>query len=182
MKIMINYDLIDKVREAKTGFSLHRFTMLMGFMNGLAMPVVILGAELGNEPVVDTLNTIFRMLFISGSQSLINSSFGKHSAIEKLRQLSIELNKICIETDSEMLKGTYQYNTEYNVDFESFPPKIIQNKYMMVPVHNDWGNNERSVKQEHAIGTRNYALSYGEPEKKKNYSYARRRVYNNKMN
>ena len=59
---------------------------------------------------------------------------------------------------------------------ESFPPKIVQEKYMMVPVNNDWGNNERSVKQEHVIGTRDYALSYGEPEKKKSYSYARRRA------
>lgn len=176
MKIMVNYDLIDKAREAKTGFSLHKFTVLMGFINGITMPAVILGAELGNEPVVETLDTIFRMLFISGSQSLVNSSFGKYYAVEKLRELSIKLNDICIETDTEMLMETYKYDVRYKVDFESFPPKIVQDKYMMVPVHNDWGNNERSVKQEHVIGSRNYVLSYGEPEKKKSYSYARRRA------
>lgn len=47
----------------------------------------------------------------------------------------------------------------------------------MVPVHNDWGNNERSLVQEHVVGTRDYVLSYGEPEKNKVYSYGRRRAY-----
>ena len=179
MKIIINYDLIDKVRQARTGFSLHKFTLLMGFTNGLTMPAMILGAELGNAPVADTLNNIFRTLCISGLNSFFYSSFGKSYAIESLRELSTRLSDICIEPDSELLKDAYQYDVEYSVNFNSFPPKLEQKKYIMVPVYNDWGNNERSVVQEHVIGTRSYALSYGEPEKKKNYSYVRRRALGN---
>ena len=48
----------------------------------------------------------------------------------------------------------------------------------MVPVHNDWGNNERAVMQEYVIGSSSYAISYGEPEKKKVYSYKTKRLIN----
>ena len=43
MKIIINYDLIDKVREANTGFSLRKFTTLVGLTNGLVIPPMIVG-------------------------------------------------------------------------------------------------------------------------------------------
>ena len=48
----------------------------------------------------------------------------------------------------------------------------------MVPVHSNWDNNERSLHQEHVIGTRYYDYSYGEPEKQKQYSYQMKRVIN----
>ena len=47
-----------------------------------------------------------------------------------------------------------------------------------MPVHNDWDNNERSLVQEHIIGTKEYFLSHGEPKSDKVYSYHTRRVIN----
>ena len=87
-----------------------------------------------------------------------------------------KLKDILIETDPTLLQDSYPYKTEYKVDFSSFPPHLEQTKYIMVPVHNDWGNNERSLMQEHIIGSRNYALSYGEPEEQKVYSLVPKRV------
>lgn len=177
-KICINYDLIDKAREAKTGFSLHKFTVLMGLCNGLTIPFVLLGAQLGDAPAVEVLETLLRNFFISGLHSTVNSSFGKNRAIEELKKLSRELNNICIETDDEALTETYLYDVKYSVDFESFPPKIVQEKYVKVPVNDrGWGNNERPLIQEHVIGSRVYLLSYGEPnEKEGKCSLVRRRV------
>ena len=180
MKIIVNYDLIDKVREAKTGFSLHKYIKVVGLVNGMTVPAMLLGAQIGGMPIIEMTDEILRnflySLWCNLGISFSFSFYRKEMSMEQLRELSAKLRNVCIETDSEMLKGTYKYDVEYKVNFESFPPKIVQEKYMMVPVNNDWGNNERSVKQEHVIGTRDYALSYGEPEKKKSYSYARRRA------
>lgn len=177
MKIIINYDLIDKVREANTGFSLRKFTTLVGLTNGLVIPPMIIGSELGNVPLTDTLESILRILCISSLQSFGYSYFGKYSAIENLRELSKKLKDIYVETDSELLKESYQYDIEYSINFDSFPPKLEEKKYIMVPVYNEWGSNERSLVQEHVVGSRTFALSYGEPEKNKIYSYGRRRAY-----
>ena len=177
---MVNYDLIDKVREAKTGFSLHKYVKTVGLVNGVMIPTMLLGAQIGGVPIVELTDDILRnfgySLWCNLWISFGYSFFRKDMAIEQLRELSTKLNSICIETSPELLKGVYQYDVEYNVCFDSFPPKIVQNKYMMVPVNNYWENNERAVKQEHVIGTRDYELSYGEPVKKKSYSYARRRL------
>ena len=81
MKIIINYDIIDKVREANTGFSLRKFTTLVGLTNGLVIPPMIIGSELGNVPLTDTLESILRILCISSLQSFGYSYFGKYSAI-----------------------------------------------------------------------------------------------------
>lgn len=51
-------------------------------------------------------------------------------------------------------------------------------KHVQYDLHNDWGNNERILHQEHVIGTKAYDLSYGEPEKEKVYSYQIKRVIN----
>ena len=184
MKIMINYDLIDKAREAKTGFSLHKYTRVVGFTNGIAIPAMLLGAYIGNTEASYVIQSMLRLfgysLFYNAVHAVCFSVFRKQDACLDLEKLSSELNRFCVETDAELLKSAYKYHVEYGVDFSSFPPKVEQKKYIMVPVHNDWGNNERSVLQKHAIGSLSYALSYGEPEKKKTYSYKTRRLLNSR--
>lgn len=170
MKIMINYDLIDKAREAKTGFSLHKYTKVVGFTNGIAIPAMLLGAYIGNTEASYVIESVLRLfgysLFYNAVNVLCMVVFRKRDACLDLEKLSRELNRICIETDAELLKSAYKYYVEYGVYFSSFPPKFEQKKYIMAPVHNDWGNNERSVLQEHIIGSSSYALSYGEPKKR----------------
>lgn len=101
----------------------------------------------------------------------------KQIAIQNLKDLSYQLKNIFVDTDYEKLQETQLYKTEYDVRFEdSIFPEIMQKKYMMVPINNDWGNNERSLMQEHIIGSREYALSYGEPEKEKVLSLTPKRV------
>ena len=181
MKIMVNYDLIDKIRESKTGISLCRYTTVVGFTNAIGIPMISLGSYLGNASLGDTLELVLKLfgysLFYNGIQAFGYSFFRKKEAVEELAKLSMKLKDICVETSPELLKSAYQYEVNYSINFDSFPPKIEQKKYIMVPVENYWGNNERSLMQEHVIGTRDYALSYGEPEKKKVYSYMKKRTF-----
>lgn len=114
-----------------------------------------------------------------GINDWASAKFNKVRSEQELSDLAKRLCDMCIETDSELFKSSYPYKTEYRLNFDSFPPQFEQRKYIMVPVHNDWGNNERSLVQEHNIGTRVYTLSYGEPEKNKVYSYTKSRFFNN---
>ena len=182
MKIIINYELMDKVQEAKTGFSLKKYKQKLGFYLGVVGLARFSAVAIGGMPIEEALKgMIFPTIYGSsyfGISDWSMSKYRKESAEQELRNLSQRLKDTFIETDSELLKNSYAYHTEYKLNSENFPPKIEEHKYIMVPVHNDWGNNERSLHQEHFVGTREYALSYGEPEKQKQYSYQMKRVIN----
>lgn len=180
MKIIINYELMDKVQEAKTGFSLKKYKQKLGFYLGVVGMARFAAVTIGGMPVEDAIEgMIFPIIYGSSCFALhdwVGSKFTKVASEKQLRELSQKLRDIFVETDSELLKESYTYQTEYKLNSEKFPPKLEEHKYIMVPVHNDWGNNERSLHQEHIVGTRDYILSYGEPEKEKVYSYATKRA------
>ena len=58
-KIWINYDLIDKVREGNTGFSLHKYFKVVAFVNGIMISAKLLGASLGGLPLNEIIFNIF---------------------------------------------------------------------------------------------------------------------------
>ena len=180
MKILVNYDLIDKAREARCGFSLHRFGQVVGLSAGLLFPTRILGGTLGGESPEKIMAGLClcgtQIIAITGFNHLGFAPFNKIKSNEQLDELSTKLGYIYVNTDADKLKQSYQYEVKYDLNTDVFPPQLEQKKYIMVPVYNDWDNNERSLVQEHIIGTNQYALSYGEPEKQKVYSLGTKRM------
>lgn len=175
MKIMINYNLLDKVREAKTGLSLDKIKSRVLGCSSLALPVFAIDNILGTEPPVEFLGDIaFCLIYYSLYYGLTLKLFPgdtKEKAERDLTALSYKLKDIFVDTDAELLKDSICYKTEYEVNFkDSTLPRIEQKKYLTVPVHSDWDNNTRSLLQEHVIGSREYALSHGEPKEQKVYS------------
>lgn len=170
MKLVINYDLLEKIFEAKHGISLAELKLELKIYTTITIPFSILEySETGNLPSTIIYSTIAITNGLLAGR-IIEMSFldmYKSRAKKHLSELANELNHYCIETNEELIKKAKKYKTEYGLDTESFPPKLMQKKYIMVPVHNNWGNNERSLVQEHIIGSKEYALSYGEPEEKK---------------
>ena len=180
MKIRTNFDLIEKTILAKRGFSMKEYTKdvieSIIIANTVCSPIFVLGgaptrilAQLfcGSIPISITIN---------GASNLLVMNIKKEYSKTTLVNFANQLGDIYFDTDAEMLMNANLYKREYKISRESFPPKIVEHKYIMVPVNNDWGNNERSLHQEHIIGTRYYDYSYGEPEKEKVYSYARKRA------
>ncbi len=170
MKININYELMDTIRSSQKGFSLKKFKTVMLLTNSLVIPLVISTNTAIGEGATETIKTILWCLSYSGMHNtllgLANAPSNKQKAIENLQSLIPELNRHCIETDMDLITATENYKTKYSLNFDSFPPRIIQSKYLAVPVHNDFGNNERFLVQEHFIGDRTYTLSLGEPKEK----------------
>ncbi len=183
MKIMVNYDLIDKAREAKTGFSLNKYIFSVGLSNAIVIPSMLLGAHLGGRDFASVLEpmltTFGYSLFYNTMHFLLYKGYCKDRAMIALNKLALELDKICFDTDAQLLTEVYKYDVKYEFNFDNFPTKLVQKKYIMIPIHNNWGNNERSLVQEHIVGTCSYVLSYGGPENKKTNLYTKTKTLNN---
>lgn len=182
MKIRMNYELMEQISFAKSGISLKRCgTQIMHkttFVTAIVTPILAIDGLTLNEIYEEymLLLTLYSVVF--SSAEIISSPFGKRNGKRNLQKIANKLKDIYINTTPEMLMDAKRYKTEFKLNCENFPPKLEEHKYIMVPVNNDWGNNERSLHQEHVIGTRDYDYSYGEPEKQKQYLYQMKRVIN----
>lgn len=87
-------------------------------------------------------------------------------AMEELCDLSLKLNQLNIKISGELLLDSIEYYKEHKfVLSENGIPGVMQNKFINIPVYNDGDIEETSILQEHKIGTRQYVLSLGSPNK-----------------
>lgn len=182
MKIRTNYELMSEIILAKKGMSLQHYAKNVVKYSALGMVMVLPIIAIDGLTKAELLEQVayFSKAYppVYGVTEILLSPFVKRVAIKNLRELANQLGSIYIDTTAEMLMDSRRYKTEYKLNCEKFPPKLEEHTYIMVPVNNEWGNNERSLHQEHIIGTSDYDFSYGEPEEKKVYSYRRQRVIN----
>ena len=172
MKLRINYDVMDKISEAKKGYSLKRCAKRVGAMFAISsslstMNNLIAGSDprelLIVYPMHIAIHTSYTAMYTFGL-----SGITKSLAERSLQKLTNELPNICVRTNYESLLNTYPYKTKYRLDLDGKFPKVEQKKYMKIPVSDEYfGDREIPIVQEHIIGSRNYDLSFGEYEKKK---------------
>lgn len=179
MKIIINYDLLQRIAEAKKGFSLIRTSK-----NALIIVTCFQCIELLSKAL--TINSIdFQrwlegfltllpfdyLLTILGAGAILSiSGVIRREAIDDLDKLASKLNYLNIDTDDNLLLNSYKYHMEYAFDFENKIPSLIQKKYINIPVTNK--NEEVSILQEHIIGTNTYVISKAKYEKQRQYRLA----------
>lgn len=168
MKISVDFDMIRKVNEANTGFSIN-------YMRSKMITGTIILAGISALSNIDSINEFARDFSGSfGIFCLINipSSFLsirpiKLIANEQIDSLCSKLEDIDVYTNPDSLKDARVYNSEHKLSFsEGSLPKLHQNKYILVK--NNAGE-DVSILQEHVVGSRSYSLSVGEPEKQKQY-------------
>lgn len=180
MKILINYDLMDKAREAKSGFSLKKHVRAVGSCMALASPFLVVDATIGEKAPLEMFGRIGGwFLYYCGFFWLSQKSragLTMERAELELNSLAYKLKDIYVDTNAELLQDTTSYKTEYSVKFDSILPKVEQRKYLTVPVNSAWDNNTRSLVQEHIIGSKEYALSHGEPKEQKVYSLGAKKM------
>lgn len=175
MKLVINYDLVDKIAEAKQGYSLKRCVKrTLGFA-GISTLIGAPDNLIRGNISPDLLIEISSFLAIHGGYTATFAWAFKgmtmESAQRNLSSLVKELRRSCIRTDEEAILESRKYKSEYNVNFDSRVPSLEQKKYFMVPIHDEIvGDKEISIMQEHIVGTREYVLSLGEPKEQKVYS------------
>ena len=166
MKIRVNYDLLDKINESKTGISINRTNtkhfLVVGLASLLNLPNIILSSNR-----VATLITYLTIInLISSLHRGIENKESKNNNIElsinDLKMLSKLLRSYNVNTDYELLQNSYSYKTKYSLMFDDNKiPRLKQEKYIMVPVVDIDEEKEVSLVQEHLFGSVNYELSYG---------------------
>ena len=164
MKININYDLMEKIVEAKKGIRLQQINRESLLILALGSPVVFLFHHNLSDILKTFVNTGVIAYTSRLSSNLILSPMIKDMAKRDLIVLSLMLTEINVNTTGESLLDSYKYKTEYEVKRnEKNLPILEQRKYIMVPTED--ANGEVSLLQEHIIGTKDYSLSYGSPKK-----------------
>ena len=174
MKFTINYDILYKIYRSENGKGfLHHYKIWFKGANigtVLSIPVIML--------VLNDNNKLPRQLLINYISSLIlgipfAASTNKHMkekeknvANIELILLLFELSKLEIDTSLDLLKESKTNDVKriikYEDDFRL--PKIKEYKYIDVPLNNGF---TETILQEHVLGTENYEISIGVPEKKK---------------
>lgn len=177
MKLVISYDLPERIKEANTGFSLKKTSKKVLFYTGIN---TVIGSTINlstGQPIekyfFDILVYLGLHSSINGLTSLIAADLQKKIACCDLAILTHQLRDLNVHTDLDSLLKAYTYKTEYSVDLKD---GIEQRKYINVPVCDAFGERETSLLQEHFVGSKEYVLSVGAPEEKKVYSLGMRKV------
>ena len=165
MKLIINYDLMNEITCAKTGFNVQRFAnkMEIYFRTTTALTLLTL-FQVRDLPYGSMISSAIYATSLFGCSELALKSFTKEKAEARLRNLASSHTKINIYTDSDSIKKAYLYKTQYKIVREE-KATLQQNKYIMLPTTGTFNADEVSLLQEHNIGSREYVLSIGEPKK-----------------
>ncbi len=158
MRIIVNYDLMNRISEAKQGYSVQRC-----FKN--AVLITALGeviAAVSNAPLSDmAVSMPFGLLILY----LVNK-YGSYAldemddALDDLDYLSADLEEIHVMTNRDLILESETYKTEYKFQLDKHKlPYILEKKYINVPTTKK--NHEVSLLQEHILGNREYFISKG---------------------
>ena len=165
MKLIINYDLINEIRKANTGFNLQRFSSKMVLFLGVTTPVTLMLLAQGHETVIrSSVFGIVHAITLFGGSELALKSYNQRYADFNLNSLASSLTSINIYTSVDSIKKARLYKTQYKLIHEG-KPAIQQNNFIMLPTTGTFNADEISLQQEHIIGSKEYVLSIGEPKK-----------------
>ena len=171
MKIIVNYDLLERAAETKYKFSLVKeakraIKFCVFFYGVLWTPYCAVTKDpISFSQYLDTLP--FSFLLSTSLITLVyimeahfkDVSFG---AFIDLLRLSKKLKALNIDTTGALLMDAYKYKTEYEINSDNVIPLLVQKKYINIPSNDD---KEVSLLQEHVVGSHTYTLSKGKPSK-----------------
>lgn len=176
MKIKVNYELMQKIDMANKGFSLN-WSLINNskcFGEGLLLLCLIDGI-FSSEHKLDVLNNLPIAIIGSSIVGLIEVIFikffrknGMKIAENDLKMLASQLSNLNVKTNVPMLKESIVQDTNYKfvLNKHNFPV-LKQDKYILVPTYDRYGNDGvESLHQEHILGTKDYDISVGSPNKR----------------
>lgn len=177
MKIKINYDLIEKIKESKNGIKLDkivkRVTLATVMGNVILTPLYI------NRPLEVNMLSVSIITIVNAIGGILQYSIAKSSKdfFERFANLVLddfvnELSNLEIKTTTELLKEAEVIKSNYKIHFEddSKIPRLKQEKYIKIKLCNGY---TETLLQEHNIGSDDYEISVNEPVKRKSFKLSR---------
>lgn len=179
MNLNIRYDLLEEAAVANKGFSLKRYTKKVLTATAIGTTILLPIRTIDGISIKEAIDTIVLNLEIYagiyGFYSVISKQIEQDIAKTTLSLLSSKLSRNNINITQAMLQSVKKDKTKYSLSYSTFPPEVKQKKYISISNSCDM---KETLLQEHIIGTKNYDLSYGEPEREKVCSYQKKRAIN----
>lgn len=174
MKILINYDFFNAIRDVNEAF-----TPFKVIRNNKKRWVLFNIPALTWLEYIAVRDQIFRYLplafcihftTILGLELMEYKIVGdkyKEKAVENLKFLVPKLETLNVSTSFELLKKSTCYHKVCNLKLNNRKlPQLIESKYILVPSYDYKGDIvDKSILQRHVIGQNKYELTTGEPEK-----------------
>ena len=167
MKILINYDMIDYVKNVNT--PLGPLKVVRDNKKRWVKFNLPLYAAFDYLVLKDIKTTIaflpIQFASVAVAQAMLHKYMGVDAIANKseyyLKQLITKLKDINIETDYDLIKKSSLDGRKYNIRInENKLPELVESKYILVPSYNYNGQvKESSLLQEHVVGSNNYVLS-----------------------
>ena len=172
MKVIINYDLVNAIKDIKEPCTPAKVLRNEKdwYMSRMPLFLAMNYAFFGNN--IDTLYaTGIHFVLAIGSDLLTQKKIGYDTyaakARKNLKRLPSDLRKINIDTSYDKLLESYMYYQGFR--YQAGDDKvIIMEKYIMVPTYNyRREEKETSILEEHVLGSDEYVLSVGTKTKEK---------------
>ncbi len=189
MKLHINYDFFEAVRDVREVFGPITIVRNNKYTFFFTIPsFAILFTALGFDASSVFFTTAAHSSLFLLYDYIDNYQFKKEKHIDfdeytyysaiKLVELAHQLEEINVMTKPENLLDAELYAEKHQLIFNEHKiPMLEHDKYILIPAYNRFNGEEMDISllQEHIVGTKDYELSIGEPEKK----YRRVLVKNN---
>lgn len=179
MKLVVNYDLINAIRNVN-----EPLTPLKVIRNNKVkwakfnFPCYFAINFAGSHSVPKALGVLgFQFVWLTAAYFYNQKIFGDEyhtNSSNDLRKLVSQLDSLNIKTDYDLLLKSELYKTKYKIQLnEKKILELAQQKYILVKTYNYCGDTkDTSILQEHIVGSKNYVLSIGSPKKKYKLAYS----------
>lgn len=169
MKLKINYDLLQKIKESNEGYTLNKAAKRVALYTTVSSAIGVIDNIATQKPIEEFIMEVATYLLahsvLTASVMLATSNIFKKLSKTELEILSRQLKSLNLETNQELLMDTYKYKTEYEFKGgKHLFPSLEQRKYIMVPTLNNGEVVLEQLVQEHTIGGKEYTLSMGAPK------------------
>lgn len=179
MKLVINYDFFNAILNVNEGINpLKIVRNNKKLYVAYYLPFFTIGNILStNNIMLIAQELIMEFGFVLGSELfallITRIDYYKNKSIRDLKQLVLDLNRLFIRTDYDLLilSELCEKNYKININKEEF--NILEQKYVLIPTY-DYNNNIKKtcILQEHNIGSNKYILSIGSPKKELKLVYS----------
>lgn len=179
MKIVINYDLIKEIQNAKEPYTLVKdIKNRPYFFVGTCTLCTSIELILFNEPlpvaILNSVNIHAGILFGSYIVYRLDGDIYAKKAYQRLNYLVSLLHDLNIDTTCDLLLESVQYQKNYKINLnENKLPYMLEKKYILVPTYDSLGEIQSSfILQEHVVGSKIYVLSVSSPTKEYRFAYS----------
>lgn len=183
MKIVINYDLIKEIQNAKEPFTFVKdiknrpkyyicMEVLFTSMDFLSPNFSLPQSVLSNLLVLNVGFVISKKIVSKICGYDVDPYSGK--AYNNLSRLVPQLSDLNVHTTYDLLLESEQYHKTHKIFLnENKLPYMLEKKYILVPTYDSLGEIQSSfILQEHVVGSKIYVLSLGSPTKEYRFAYS----------